>query len=70
MPIWITEFNGWSGPERENYDFLRKTLRFPERSKDIERYAYFEPGKGKEHSLFKNHGSLTRMGELYLDAGT
>jgi hypothetical protein len=70
LPVWITEFNGWNGPERENYDFLKKTLRFLERSKDIERYAYFEPGKGKEHSLFKEDGSLSRMGELYRDAGT
>ena len=70
LPIWITEFNGWTGPERENYDFLKKSLRFLERSKDIERYAYFEPGKGKEHSLFQKDGSLSRMGELYRDAGT
>jgi hypothetical protein len=70
LPVWITEFNGWSGPERENHDFLKKCLRFLERSKDIERYAYFDPGKGKEHSLFKDDGSLTRMGELYRDAGT
>lgn len=70
LPIWITEFNGWTGPERENYDFLKKSLRFLERNKDIERYAYFEPGKDKEHSLFKKDGSLSRMGELYRDAGT
>jgi hypothetical protein len=70
LPVWITEFNGWSGPERENHDFLQKTLRFLERSKDVERYAYFEPGKGKEHSLMKEDGSLTRMGELYKAAGT
>lgn len=70
LPIWITEFNGWSGPERENHDFLKKSLRFLERSKDVERYAYFEPGKGKEHSLFKKDGGLSRMGELYRDAGT
>lgn len=70
LPVWITEFNGWNGPERENHNFLRKTLRFLERSKDVERYAYFEPGKGKPHSLLKPDGSLTRMGELYRDAGT
>lgn len=70
LPVWITEFNGWTGPERENYDFLKKSLRFLERNKDVERYAYFEPGKGKEHSLFKKDGELSRMGELYRDAGT
>lgn len=70
LPVWITEYNGWSGTERENHNFLKKTLRFMERSKDVERYAYFEPGKGKDHSLFKKDGELSRMGELYRDAGT
>ncbi|BCX47245.1 glycosyl hydrolase [Haloferula helveola] len=70
LPIWITEFNGWSGPEDENYDFLKDALRFLERDRKVERYAYFEPGAGKPHSLLKPDGSLTRMGELYRDAGT
>ena len=69
-PVWVTEFNGWNGPEKENYDFLRKVLKFMERSKDVERYAYFEPGKGKDHSLLKADGSLSRMGEAYRDAGS
>lgn len=69
LPVWITEFNGWTGPERENFEFLEKSLKFLERSKDVERYAYFEPGKGKEHSLMKADGSLSRMGELYRSAG-
>lgn len=69
-PVWITEFNGWSGPEKENHDFLRKVLKFLERSKVVERYAYFEPGRGKNHSLLRADGSLSRMGELYRDAGT
>ncbi|MDP4625961.1 MAG: glycoside hydrolase family protein [Akkermansiaceae bacterium] len=68
-PIWVTEFNGWSGTEEEHYDFLKDSLKFLERDRNVERYAYFEPGKGKPHSLFKNDGSLTRMGELYRDAG-
>jgi hypothetical protein len=62
LPIWLTEFNGWSGSERENYAFLRSALRTLDRSRSVERYAYFEPGKGKEHSLFKEDGSLSRMG--------
>lgn len=70
LPVWITEFNGWSGPEEEHYRFLKDSLRFLERSKDVARYAYFEPGKGKAHSLFQADGSLSRMGELYRDAGT
>lgn len=69
LPIWLTEFNGWSGSESENHSFLRSALRTLERSRNVERYAYFEPGKGKQHSLFKADGSLSRMGELYRDAG-
>ncbi len=69
LPIWLTEFNGWSGPEKDHYEFLKSALKTLERSKSVERYAYFEPGRGKEHSLFKEDGTLSRMGELYRDAG-
>lgn len=69
LPIWVTEFNGWSGSEAENYKFLRGALRYMDRSRHIERYAYFEPGRGKPLSLFKEDGSLTRMGEVYREAG-
>ncbi|MFM2171297.1 MAG: hypothetical protein RI957_1526 [Verrucomicrobiota bacterium] len=71
LPVWLTEFNGWSGSERDNHDFLKQALRFLERDKSIERYAYFEPGKGKPHSLFgSEENGLSRMGLLYRDAGT
>jgi Glycosyl hydrolase catalytic core len=70
MPVWLTEFNGWSGTERENYAFLKSALRFLEREKSIERYAYFEPGKGKPHSLFGDEeDGMSRMGIVYRDAG-
>lgn len=69
LPVWVTEFNGWNGSERENYEFLRAALRTLEHARHVERYAYFEPGAGKEHSLFKADGMLSRMGELYRDAG-
>lgn len=69
LPIWLTEFNGWSGQEKDHYEFLKSALKTLERSKSVERYAYFEPGRGKEHSLFKEDGTLSRMGELYRDAG-
>lgn len=69
LPIWLTEFNGWSGPEREHRDFLRNALRTLERSRQVERYAYFEPGKGKPHSLYLADGKLSKLGELYRDAG-
>lgn len=68
-PIWITEFNGWSGPEEEHYKFLRESLHFLEKSRHVERYAYMNPGSGKAHSLVKPDGTPTRLGELYRDAG-
>ncbi|YCM44694.1 glycosyl hydrolase [Verrucomicrobiaceae bacterium 227] len=70
LPIWLTEFNGWSGPRDEHEDFLKKALKFLERERKVERYAYFEPGAGKPHSLLNKDGSLTKMGEMYRDAGT
>ncbi|MDQ8188679.1 glycosyl hydrolase [Roseibacillus persicicus] len=69
LPIWLTEFNGWSGPRDEHEDFLKEALRFLERERKVERYAYFNPGLGKPHSLLNKDGSLTSLGELYRDAG-
>jgi hypothetical protein len=68
LPVWITEFNGWSGNEESNFDFLKRALRFLESSREVERYAYFNPPKGAPHGLLAPDGSLTRMGELYRDA--
>ena len=68
LPIWATEFNGWTGPEEENYEFLKDSLKFQERDRNVERYAYFNPPKGKPHSLLDKDDKLTRMGELYRDA--
>ena len=70
LPIWLTEFNGWSGTRKEHERFLKSALRYLERERKVERYAYFNPGKGKPHSLIDNDGSLTSLGELYRDAGT
>lgn len=70
LPIWLTEFNGWAGPRDEHENFLKKALKFLERERKVERYAYFEPGAGKPHSLFNKDGSLSKMGEMYRDAGT
>lgn len=70
LPIWLTEFNGWSGPRKDHEDFLKDALKFLERERKVERYAYFNPGKGKPHSLVEEDGSLTSLGELYRDAGT
>ena len=68
-PIWLTEFNGWSGPEDEHIEFLEKSLRFLEKSDDVHRYAYFDPKPGKPHSLYDANGKPTRLGEIYRDAG-
>ena len=68
-PIWITEFNGWAGSEPEHYRFLKDSLKFLEKSKEVERYAYFNVKAGKTHSLLKKDGTMTRMGELYQEAG-
>ena len=69
LPVWVTEFNGWSGEERDHYDFLKDSLRFLEKSRYVERCAYFNPPAGKAHSLLSADGKLTRMGELCRDAG-
>ncbi len=69
LPIWVTEFNGWSGPEDEHYRFLRKSLEFLEKSRVVERYAYFNPGRNNAASLLGRDGSPNRLGELYRDAG-
>ena len=67
-PIWITEFNGWTGPEKENLRFLRDSLKFLERNKDVERYAYFSFAKGKPLSLFDKDGEVSALGKLYQEA--
>lgn len=67
-PLWITEFNGWSGPEKENRKFLEESLRFLERNDEVERYAYFNPKKGTPLSLLNADGSPSEMGKLYRDA--
>lgn len=69
-PVWITEFNGWAGDEGDHYKFLKKALRYLERNKDVQRYAYFNPPAGKPHSLINNDGTPTRLGNLYQEAGS
>lgn len=70
LPIWLTEFNGWSGPLEEHEEFLEESLKFLEKERKVERYAYFNPGPGKPHSLLNKDGSLTSLGKLYQKAGT
>jgi hypothetical protein len=47
--------------------FLRGALKALERSRFVERYAYFNPGSGKA-ALLKD-GQLTKLGEIYRDVG-
>ncbi|MDA7922648.1 glycoside hydrolase family protein [Verrucomicrobiales bacterium] len=70
LPIWVTEFNGWSGDERENEKFLKESLRFLERERYIERYAYFNFKPGRAQALVDAKGDLTRLGEMYREAGS
>jgi Glycosyl hydrolase catalytic core len=70
LPVWITEFNGWSGTERENYEFLKRSLRYLEQSSEVERYAYFNTKGGSSTGLTKEDGSVSDLGKLYQDAGT
>ncbi len=67
---YYTWWTGGNGSKDAKFVPMLKRAQDIGKLGEIERYAYFEPGKGKEHSLFKKDGSLTRMGELYRDAGT
>ncbi|MEY3110622.1 MAG: hypothetical protein RLY37_390 [Verrucomicrobiota bacterium] len=68
-PVWITEFNAMFTKADDNghAQFLRGALRAMERNRFVERYAYFNPGDGKA-ALLKD-GQLTKLGEIYRDAG-
>lgn len=68
-PVWITEFNAMytKADDAGHAQFLRGALRALERHRFVERYAYFNPGSGKA-ALLKD-GELTKLGEIYRDAG-
>ena len=53
--------------EAAHAQFLRGALRALERNRFVERYAYFNPGEGKA-ALLKD-GQVTKLGEIYRDAG-
>lgn len=62
LPIWLTEFNGWSGSHKEMADFAIKAFRVLERHRRVERYAYFNKPKGQPGSIWKADGSLSEIG--------
>ncbi|MFT5468720.1 MAG: hypothetical protein ACI8UO_003832 [Verrucomicrobiales bacterium] len=70
LPVWVTEFNGWNGSEEDNREFLKDSLKFLEKEDYIERYAYFNFKAGRAQALIDADGELTRMGELYREAGS
>ena len=68
-PIWVTEFNAMFTKADDNghAQFLRGALKAMDRQRFVERYAYFNPKEGKA-ALLKD-GALTKLGEIYRDAG-
>ncbi|MDF1853145.1 MAG: glycoside hydrolase family protein [Verrucomicrobiales bacterium] len=70
LPIWVTEFNGWNGDESDNRKFLKDSLRFLERERYIERYAYFNFKPGRAQALVDTKGDLTQLGKMYREAGS
>lgn len=69
-PVWLTEFNGWSGPEEEHRAFLEESLEFLEDCEDVVRYAYFNPPPGSPHALLDRNGTPTRLGRIYQTTGS
>lgn len=68
-PVWITEFNAMFTKADDNAHalFLRGALKALERQRFVERYAYFNTKEGKA-ALLKDD-TLTKLGEIYRDAG-
>lgn len=67
LPIWVTEFNGWSGTEKEMADFAIKSFKMLERHRKVERFAYFSKKKGTPGSLWNGDGTLSKIGLAYKD---
>ncbi|MGJ8657033.1 MAG: glycosyl hydrolase [Akkermansiaceae bacterium] len=65
LPIWVTEFNGWSGTEREMEEFAIKSFKMLEKHRKVERYAYFSKKKGTAGSLWNADGTLSKIGLAY-----
>jgi hypothetical protein len=66
-PVWLTEFNVWKGDQRTQESFLKGAAKIMERLSFVERYTYFDPGRGKPGGLFNPDGSLSALGEFYRD---
>lgn len=67
LPIWVTEFNGWEGTEKEMADFAIKSFKMLEKHRKVERFAYFSKKKGEPGSLWNSDGTLSKIGLAYRD---
>lgn len=63
LPIWVTEFNGWSGSLKEMTDFAVDSFKMLEKHRRVERYAYFSKKKGTPGSIWTKDNKLTEIGE-------
>lgn len=62
LPIWLTEFNGWSGTHKEMEKFALSAFKILEKHRHVERYAYFNKKKGTPGSIWNQDGSLSKIG--------
>ena len=70
LPIWVKEFNAMftGADDAEHERFLRGALRALDRLRFVERYAYFNPSRGRA-ALLNADGSPTKLGEIYREFG-
>ncbi|KAF9486394.1 hypothetical protein BDN70DRAFT_869912 [Pholiota conissans] len=72
-PVWITEYADTSGNLTEVIDFLNQTITTLDTLDWVERYAwfgYFRPRTNVNYNFLSEDGSLTTLGQLYLEANT
>lgn len=60
MPVWLTEFNGWSGTERDNYDFLKQALRFWSATKPSSATPTSSPAKARRTAFSARKKTVSR----------
>jgi len=61
LPIWVTEFNGWTGTHKEMEKFALDAFKVLEKHRHVERYSYFSKKKGEPGSLWNKDGSLSNI---------
>ncbi|MFK7911365.1 MAG: glycosyl hydrolase [Akkermansiaceae bacterium] len=62
LPMWLTEFNGWSGTHKEMDKFALAAFKILEKHRRVERYSYFSKKKGEPGSMWNKDGSLSKIG--------